>query len=249
MMSRSAEDGIGRRAFIRAVAAILGAPLVAGAQRPSKIPRVGIVAATSPAAGRPSVDAFRQELRERGYIEGQSIIVDEHWAEGKPERFSELVAEVLGSNADVIVVASLLGPRAAKNATTTTPIVFVSVTDPIASGVVTSLARPGGNLTGASLVIDAGFAGKWVELVKDALPRLSSLVALSHTDHPMARKYVKAMEAAAQTLGLKLQILEVQNVGGLDSVLAATAKARLARSSCRPARFLAATARESQISL
>jgi putative ABC transport system substrate-binding protein len=203
----------------------LAAPLVGEGQGTRRIPRVGFVVATSPEVGRQSVAAFRQGLAELGYIDGQNIVIEMRWAEGKPERFSDLIADLLRSNVDVLVVASSIGARAAKDADTTTPVVFVSVTDPIGAGVVTSLARPGGNLTGTSLVISEEFAGKWVELVKDALPRVSSVAALSHTDHPMARKYVKVMEVAARTLGLKLQIFEVRDVGGLDGALSMIAKA------------------------
>jgi putative ABC transport system substrate-binding protein len=205
--------------------ALLAAPFAVEAQGTRKIPRVGIVAATSPAAGRQSVDAFRGGLRELGYIEGQSILIEERWAEGKLERFGDLIAGLLRANVDVIVVASSAGARAAKNAATTTPVVFVAVTDAIGSGVVSSLARPGGNLTGTSLIIGEEFAGKWVELVKDALPQVSSVAVLGHMDHPMTRKYVKTMEAAARTLGLKLQVLEVRDVAGLDSALSMIAKA------------------------
>ena len=162
------------------------APLVAEAQAIRKVPRVGIVFPTSPAVGRQNLDAFRSGLQELGYIEGQSIVIEARWAEGKPERFSDLIADLLRSNVDVLVVASSIGARAAKNVDTTTPVVFVSVTDPIGTDVVRSLARPGGNLTGTSLLISEEFAGKWVELVKDVLPRVSSVAALSHTDHPMA---------------------------------------------------------------
>jgi len=203
----------------------LATPLAAEAPGTRKIPRVGIVAATSPAAGRHSMDAFRDGLRDLGYIEGQSIIIEERWAEGKLERFADLIAGLLRSNVDVIVVASSAGARAAKNAATTTPVVFVAVTDAVGSGVVRSLARPGGNLTGTSLVIGEELAGKWVELVKDALPQVSSVAALGHTGHPMTRKYVKAMEAAARTLGLKLQVFEVRDVAGLDGALSMIAKA------------------------
>jgi putative tryptophan/tyrosine transport system substrate-binding protein len=214
-----------RRAFVAGTLALLAAPLAAEAQGTGKIPRVGIVVATSPAVGRPNVDAFRRGLRELGYIEGQSIIIEERWAEGRLERFGALIADLLRSNVDVVTVASAAGARAAKNAATTTPVVFVAVTDPIGSGVVSSLARPGGNLTGASLVIGEELAGKWVELAKDALPEVSSVVALSHTDHPMARKYAKAMEAGARTLGLKLQVFDVRDVASLDSALSMITKA------------------------
>jgi putative tryptophan/tyrosine transport system substrate-binding protein len=201
------------------------APLAVEGQETRKIPRVGFVSATSPNAGRWSVAAFRLGLRELGYIEGQNILIEMRWAEGKPERFSDLIADLLQSKVDVLVVASSIGARAAKNADTTTPVVFVSATDPIGTDLVSSLARPGGNLTGTSLLISEEFAGKWVELVKDALPRVLSVAALSHTDHLMARRYVKAMEAAARTLGLKLQIFDVRDVGSLDSTLSTIAKA------------------------
>jgi len=204
---------------------LLATPLVAEAQGTGKIPRVGIVAATSPAARRQSVDAFRRELRELGYIDGQSIIIEERWADGKLERFGDLIVGLLRSQVDVIVVGSSAGALAAKNAATTTPVVFVAATDPIGSGIVSSLARPGGNLTGTSLLIGEEFAGKWVELVRDVLPRISGVAALGHTDHPMTRRYVMAMEAAARTLGLKLQVFDVRDVGGLDSALSMIAKA------------------------
>ena len=213
------------RLVLALVFLLLVAPLAAEVQATRKIAQVGIVASTSPAVGRHAVDAFRGGLRELGYIEGQSIVIEERWAEGKLERFADLIADLLRSNVDVIVVGSAAGARAAKNAAMTTPVVFVAVTDPIGSGVVSSLARPGGNLTGTSLFVGEEFAGKWVELVKDALPRVSSVAALGHTDHPMTRKYVKAMEAAARTLALKLQVFDVRDVAGLDGALSMMAKA------------------------
>jgi ABC-type uncharacterized transport system substrate-binding protein len=214
-----------RRFLLTSLAGAFAVPLAARSQESRKIPRVGIVAAASPALARHQVDAFREGLRELGYIEGQSIMIEERWAEGEPERFGDLIADLQRSKVDVIVVASAGGARAARNAATATPVVFVAVTDPIGSGVVGSLARPGGNLTGTSLVIGQELAEKWVELVKDTLPRVSSVAALGHTDHPMTRTYVKGMEAAAQTLGLKLQVLPVHDVAGLDRTLSMIAKA------------------------
>jgi putative ABC transport system substrate-binding protein len=215
---------LNRRAFVCGSVLLVAMPLAAEAQAPSKLPRVGIVGATSPAVGRPSMDAFRQGLRELGYIEGQSIVIEERWAEGQLERFADLIADLLRLNVDVIVVASSAGARAAKNAVKTTPIVFVSATDPLGSDLVSSLARPGGNLTGTSLVVGEEFAAKWVELAKDILPQVASVAALSHTDHPMARRYLGAMEAAARTLGLKLQVFAVRDVAGLNSALSIMAK-------------------------
>jgi putative ABC transport system substrate-binding protein len=212
-----------RRIGLAVALGLILATLAANAQT-REIPRVGIVGTTTPTVARQALDAFRAGLRELGYIEGQSLVIEERWAEGRPERFGQLIADLLRSKVDVIVVGSAPVAKAAKDTPTTTPVVFVAVTDPVGNGVVSSLARPGGNLTGTSLIIDEQFAGKWVELVKDALPRASSVAALAHTGHPMAKKYVKAMEAAARTLGLKLQIFEVRDAAGLDSALSIIAK-------------------------
>lgn len=125
----------------------------------------------------------------------------------------------------MIVVGSAAGAGAAKKAASTTPVVFVAVTDPIGSGVVASLAHPGGNLTGTSLVIGEELAGKWVALVRDALPHVSGVAALGHPDHPVTRLYLKGMDAAARRLSLKLEVFEVRDLAGLDRVLATIAKA------------------------
>jgi ABC-type uncharacterized transport system substrate-binding protein len=172
-----------RRFLLTSLAGALAAPRPAEAQATRPIPRVGIVAATSPAAARHQVDAFREGLRELGYIDRQSIVVEERWAHGKLERFTELISDLQRANVDVIVVASAAGARAAKDVATATPVVFVAVTDPIGSGVVLSLAHPGGNLTGTSLIIGEELAGKWVELAKNTLPRVASVAALGHPDH------------------------------------------------------------------
>ncbi len=214
-----------RLAAAAALLLLVAAPFAASAQERRGIPRVGIVAATSPALARHQVDAFREGLRELGYIEGQSIMIEERWAEGKLERFGDLIADLQRSKVNVIVVASAAGARAAKKAATSTPVVFVAVTDPIGSGVVSSLAHPGGNLTGTSLVIGEELAGKWVDLVKETLPRVSRVAALAHPDHPMTRLYVKGLEAGARTRGLKLEVFEVRDLAGLDRVLSTIAKA------------------------
>ena len=125
----------------------------------------------------------------------------------------------------MILVGSAAGALAAKKAAPTTPVVFVAVTDPIGSGVVSSLARPGGNLTGTSLVIGEELAGKWVDLLRDTLPRVSSVAALGHPDHPVTRLYLKGMDTAARALALKLEVFEVRDLAGLDRVLATIAKA------------------------
>ena len=213
------------RALLGAALLVVGAPSTAGAQKAPHVPRVGIVAAASPAVARHQVDAFRAGLRALGYVEGQGIVVEERWAEGRPERFAALIADLDRSAVDVIVVASAAGARAAKDAAPKAPVVFVAVTDPIGSGIVSGLARPGGNLTGTSLVIGEDLAGKWVELAKDAVPRLSHVAALGHTEHPMGRRYLKATEMAARALGLAVQLLEVRDAAGLDRALSIVTKA------------------------
>jgi putative ABC transport system substrate-binding protein len=216
---------LSRRGFLQAMSAgLLVAPVSAVAQGTRKIPRLGLAIATSPAAGRPNVAAFLRGLGDLGYVEGQNIIIEERWAEGQPESFNNLISDLLRLKVDLLVVSSVVGARAAKNATMTTPVVFVAVTDPAGTGVVSSLARPGGNLTGTSLLVGEEFAGKWVELVKETLPQVSRIAALSHTDHPMARKYRKAMETAAQTLGLTLQVFDVRDTAGLDGALSIMTK-------------------------
>ena len=214
----------GARAISAVVLLLLATPFNAVSQGTRHIPRVGIVAGTSPAVGRPNVDAFRRGFRELGYVEGQNIIIEERWAEGQPERFGSLIDDLLRSSVDVLVVSSVVGARAAKKATTTTPVVFVAVTDPAGNGVVSSLARPGGNLTGTSFLIGEEFASKWVELVKETLPRVSRVATLHHTDHPLARKYGETMERTARSLGLTLQVFEVRDVAGLDRALSTMAK-------------------------
>jgi putative ABC transport system substrate-binding protein len=169
------------------------------------------------------VDSFRRGLRELGYIEGQSIVIEERWAEGRLERFADLIADLVRMNVDVIVVGSVAGARAAKNAARTTPVVFVAVSDPIGSGIVSSLAHPDGNVTGTSLIIGEELPGKWVELAKEALPRISNVAALGHPDHPMNPTYVKEMGAAARTLGLKFQVLAARDVASIDSALSGIA--------------------------
>src|SRR5262245_15455416 len=149
---------ISRRRFLGSVVGgLLAVPLIAGAQGARKVPRVGIVIPGSPAIGRPNLDAFRSALRDLGYFEGQTIIVEDRWAGGDPERFPDLIAGLVRSNVDVLVVVGANAALAAKKATTTTPVVFVFVTDPVGSGVVSSLARPGGNITGLSMAAGEGF--------------------------------------------------------------------------------------------
>src|SRR5580765_7410863 len=168
-----------RRTFLAGTGAVLlAAPLAAEAQQAGTMPRVGFLEAGSRSVNQHFADAFRQGLRELGYTEGQNIRIEERWADGSPERFPDLVVELLKLKVDGIVAASNPGAMAAKKATTTVPIVFVGVSDPVGAGVIESLPRPGGNVTGLSLAFEEGFAGKWVELLKEAVPRASRMAVL-----------------------------------------------------------------------
>ncbi len=142
------------------------APVAAEGQQAHKVYRIGVVTSTTH-----FTDNFRQGLRELGYVEGQNIIIEQRTTGGQSARFPELVAEMIRLKVDVLVVSGGPGTLAAQKATTTIPIVFLGVADPVGQGIVASLARPEGNLTGTSLALGEGFAGKYVELLKEAPPR------------------------------------------------------------------------------
>ena len=141
--------------------ALLAAPLAAGAQQPSRIPRIGYLGAFSPSAGAPVLESFRQGLRELGYVEGQTIFIDYRWAEGRPDRFPALAAELIQLRVDVIVTYSNAAVTALQQATRTIPIVVAFMGNPVGSGFVASFARPGGNITGFSVQAE-DLGRKWV---------------------------------------------------------------------------------------
>ena len=173
-----------------------------------------------PDPGGWSVAAFHQGLRELGYIEGRNILIEYRWAEGNTELFPVLAAELVAFKVDVIVTAGgTLGALAAKRATTTLPIVFTVVGDPIAEGLVTSLARPGGNLTGLSNVT-TDMVGKWIELLKQVVPGVSLIAVLLKPDSmPEGAKEVRLKEAAvsARALGVQLQVMEAGDAADFDT--------------------------------
>ncbi len=209
-----------RRAFVAATIGLLAAPLAAEAQQATRMYRIGLVSPTSPFLGNPT-QVFRQALGELGYVEGRNVIVDLRFAEGRPERLPGLVAELISLKVDVLVAASTISAMAAKRAITTVPIVFVGVIDPVASGLVANLARPGGNITGVTFGIGgAGFAGKWVELLKAAVPELSHIAALWNSENPANGPFVPEMQAAARTLNMRLDVLDAGNLTKLDRAFA-----------------------------
>ena len=209
-----------RRRFLRTVSVILlGGPLVTEAQQARRVPRIGVLGELSPAD--PFLAAFRHGLRELGYIEGQNIVVDYRYAQGVVERFPELLAELIRLNVEVLLVGGAVAARSAKAQTKTVPIVFVLPGDPVGSGLVASLARPGGNATGTSTLIPE-LSRKQLELLKTAVPRISRVTALYNSaGRPGAGLALDATREAARALAVELQIVEVRQPNELASAFAA----------------------------
>jgi putative tryptophan/tyrosine transport system substrate-binding protein len=199
-----------RRAFI----ALLGGaaaswPLAARAQPTAKLPRLGFLTAGSPGAGTPGLPALLEGLRQLDWIEGKTIIIDYRYAENRNDRLPELAAELVRLKADVIVAAGTLAPLAAKRATTTIPIVMTSAGDPLENGLVASLAQPGGNVTGLSMMMSE-LSGKRLELLKELVPGLSHVAVLWNSTNPYPTIVFKETQDAAGRLGIDVQSLEVK---------------------------------------
>jgi putative ABC transport system substrate-binding protein len=211
----------GRLEFIISLAlGLLAAPLAAGAQVAGNIPRVGFVEAGSRAANQHFADAFRLGLHELGYVEGQNLIVEERWADGRSERFPDLLADLLRLKVDVIVQASGQGAIAARKRTATVPIVFVGAADPVGLGLVESLARPGGNLTGFSLAVAEGFSGKWIELFTEAVPRISRAGVLLNPLSLSNETVWREMQPAAAARGVRLHEYRTREAKEFDAAFA-----------------------------
>jgi len=208
-----------RMRFLIAAAVLLASPLAADAQETARVWRVGFV---SPSAPGPTIQSFRQGLEALGYVEGKNVVVETRFADGHADRLPGLIAEVIGSKVDVLVVGSAAGALAAKRATATLPVVFAGIIDPVAPGIVTSLARPGGNLTGTTFGIGgSGFAGKWVELLKEAVPNVSHVAVLQNPASPTGGPLVRELQVAARTLNVKLDVFDVGDPAKLDGAFAA----------------------------
>jgi len=181
--------------------------MASDAQQPGKVPRVGVLRFGSPPPADRFAEPFRQGLRELGYIEGQTIIVEYRWA-GTSDRAAELAAELVRLKVDVIVAFVTPAAYAAKNATRAIPIV-VSAADPVGTGLVASLARPGGNITGVSLMLP-DLAGKRLELIREALPGVARVAFLAHGAGPAAPLFIRETQVAAQKLGVRIQPVIVE---------------------------------------
>ncbi|HEY2980784.1 MAG TPA: ABC transporter substrate-binding protein [Anaerolineales bacterium] len=197
------------------VIAVLGSPLSSDAEPAQKVVRVGFVGLSSPSTAVRAVAQFRERLRELGWIEGQNLVIEERWAEGRYDRLPALMADVLGRKVDVLVTYTTQAAIAAKNATNMTPIVVAAVADPVRSGLVATLARPGSNLTGLSTGWGDGMVGKWLELLQETVPRLSTVAVFERPDNPIARDLAKELQAIARARSVKLRLIEVREPGAI----------------------------------
>jgi ABC-type uncharacterized transport system substrate-binding protein len=205
---------IRRREFITLLGGAAAAwPLAAHAQQAGKLRTIGFLNGTTPSTAGPWVAAFVQRLRELGWIDGRTVAIEVRWAEGRFERFAEIAAEFVGLQVDVIVTA---GPPvfAAKQATSVIPIVFATVADPLGSGLVASLARPGGNVTGLSLT-SPELASKRLELLREVVPGFRRLAIMANADYPPAVRELDEVEMAAHPLGIETIALKIRQVADI----------------------------------
>jgi ABC-type uncharacterized transport system substrate-binding protein len=215
-----------RRSLVTSLAGALAAPLAVGAQKAGPMPRVGwlsLFSGSDPAARR-AVDLFRQALRELGYVEGQSVAIEYRWAEGKSERLLDLAAELARMKVDVIVTNGGVPPaQAAERATKAIPIVFSGTVDPVAAGLVASLARPGGNITGPSFISDQ-LIGKGLELLREVVPTVTRVAALWNPSNPGNIHQLRGAEAAAAASGVRLLSVEARGRAEIDRAFVAMAR-------------------------
>ena len=212
-----------RRIALRALAVGLGAPLTVLELLGSRVAhaeqnplRLGFVGPGSPSTAPRGLQAFWTRLRELGYVEGQNLIVEAGWAEGNLDHQPRLMSDVLGRKVDVLVTYGTVAAIAAKAATGTVPIVGAIMGDPIGSGLAASLARPGGNLTGLSAGYAEGMAGKWLELLHECVPSLSTIALIENPDNPWHRANARELERLAPARHLKVIVVDVRHPDALD---------------------------------
>jgi putative ABC transport system substrate-binding protein len=214
-----------RRAFLYGSLTALAAPLAVEAQQPEKLNRIGMLERTSTADNAANVDGFRQGLRELGYIEGKTFIIEYRSADGRDERYPGLAAELVRLNVDVILTRGTPATLAAKTATGTIPVIITGVGDPVAQGLVASLARPGANVTGLSPMVTEVYP-KRVELLRELVPRAARIAALFNMRNPAAPSQWKDVEMAARSLGVQAQLLDVRKPEDLGPAFDAALRQR-----------------------
>jgi putative tryptophan/tyrosine transport system substrate-binding protein len=207
-----------------AICAVLLAFGVSAKAQQAKVYRIGVLSNATGPEVLPLWEAFRQGLRDRGWVEGKNVVIEYRWAEGRVERFPSLAAELVSLKPDLIVAVSTLGARAAKQATSAIPIIMVYVGDPVEEDLVASLARPSDNVTGLSFFAGPEIAGKYLELLKEAVPKVSRAAVLFHqATRPV---FLREAQAAAQALAVKFQPLEVRSPNDLEDAFAAMTRGR-----------------------
>ena len=209
-----------RKLIIALGASALAAPLSSFAQQPVKIARIGFLGAASASGYAKQLDGFRLGLRDFGYMEGKNIVIEYRWAEGNYAQLAELAAEQVHSKVDVIVTHGTPGTRAAKGATTTIPIVMAISGDAVATGLVVSLPRPGGNITGSTF-FGPELSAKQIELLKEILPRITRVAVLVNPDNPVIGPMSKAMEITTKSLNLGLQQFAVRGPNEFENAFSA----------------------------
>ncbi|WP_271581311.1 ABC transporter substrate-binding protein [Bradyrhizobium sp. CCBAU 45389] len=207
--------------FLGGLAAIL--PDATRAQPKQKIYRIGYLSAPSRESVRRILDAFLQKLRELGWIEGTNISIEYRWADGDIARLPQLAAELVQSNVDLIVAPAVSAAVAARNATSRIPIVMVFTVEPVELGLVSSLSRPGGNVTGTTFTAAAGFVGKLLETLKQAVPEVGKVGVLGNSADPAFNSQMGELDAAAASLGIQLQRFDVSGPEQLDALFSALA--------------------------
>ena len=214
-----------RRAFIGGVAAAAAlGPRAAYAQTPAKARRIGLLMTTTPAAAAHIIVAFADGLRELGHVEGKNILFEYRWAAGDRERFAEMAADLVRQHMDVLVASSQAAALAAQRATRTIPIVMVNASDPMEAGLVASLVRPGGNVTGLSQQLTREIRAKQLQLLKEMMPKMSRVGVLHSAATTVG---LREYEAAGQTLEVRVQVVEIRNRNDLESAFAAMARERI----------------------
>jgi len=210
---------------ILVVVVLLAVAVSAKAQQTAKIPRIGYLGGATPSAVSDRIEAFRQGLRELGYIEGENLVIEWRPAEGKFDRLPALAAELVRLKVNIIVTGGPASTRAAKAATSTIPIVMAQDNDPVANGFVASLARPGGNITGLA-TLSPEIGGKRLELLKEIVPKLSRVAVLGTSTDPANAQLLKEVEFAAGALGVKLQYLDVLDPKDIETAFRDASKGR-----------------------
>jgi putative ABC transport system substrate-binding protein len=215
-----------RRQWLIALgASVLAVARGAHAQQARKMPQIGYVGNSTPALEAALVEGFRQGLGERGYIEGKNIVIHYRWAQGKTDAFPTLISELLALNVDVLVTSGTSAAFAAKKATRTTPIVLAAAGDAVGTGLVASLAHPGGNITGISNLYTT-LEGKRIEILRDLLPRMRRIALLLSPANPLTPLILKSMRTAAEALQISVQSYDVRVADEFEAVFTTIAEAR-----------------------